>query len=152
MLIRTATAEDVSDLHGNCFPATNFGEVSLMVERLSASPDSYLMVAEAENGEVVATCSLTRLQHRMCRHRADVGGLVIARDRQGTGLAREIVNACADMSRSHWATSSLEIAVRGDSHAHRAYLRLGFIEWGRLPGGYDDDGVRFDEVRLYQAI
>jgi predicted GNAT family N-acyltransferase len=146
MLIRPARVSDAPDLQDHCFGATRLDDVVTMVERLDASPDSYLMVAEAENSEVVACCSLTRLEHRMCRHRADLSGFVVDSNWQGTGLARQIVSACADLARHDWSTSVLELAVRGDSHAHHAYLGLGFIEWGRLPGGYDDDGVRFDEV------
>jgi RimJ/RimL family protein N-acetyltransferase len=81
-----------------------------------------------------------------------MSGFVIGQDRRGTGLAREMVVAIADFARDAWSTSILEIATRGDTHAHQAYLAIGFAEWGRLPGGYDDDGVRLDEVRLYRTI
>jgi predicted GNAT family N-acyltransferase len=127
-------------------------QVRAIVRRFEAPPDSRVLVAEMEDGEVVATCTLTRLEHRMCRHRADIGGFVIGEEWRGTGLARQLVAAAADFARREWSTSILEIAVRGDTHGHQAYLGLGFVEWGRLPGGYEDNGVALDEVRLYQQI
>jgi hypothetical protein len=61
----------------------------------------------------------------MCRHRADIGGFVVA----------------------------LEISCRGGTHAETAYRGLGFAEWGRLSGGYHDHGDQIiDEVRLWMPI
>lgn len=96
--------------------------------------------------------ALTRLEHHMCRHRADVGGFVVATRAQGTGLARKIVLAAEDKART-WGCTILEISCRGGTHAEDAYVGLGFIRRGRLPGGYHDrDGQVFDEVGLWRPI
>lgn len=113
--------------------------------------DSVWLVAEDESGEVVATCTVTRLAHRMCRHRADLGGFVIAPRMQGSGLARRIVDAAREEAQQ-WGCSILEISCRGGTHAENAYKGLGFVEWGRLNGGYEDFDEVYDQVHLAMRI
>ena len=47
----------------------------------------------------------------------------------------------------------LEISCRGGTPAEGAYRGLGFVEWGRLPGGLvEEDGTAFDEVHSYLPL
>lgn len=155
MRIRAVRPEDVGGLQRNCFGASTVEETETLVRDLVQDQERgevVCLVAVEDDGEVLGTCTLTRLEHRMCRHRADIGGFVVATSAQGTGLARKIVQAAEDKARS-WGCTILEISCRGGTHAEDAYVGLGFIRWGRLPGGYHDrDGQVFDEVRLWRSI
>lgn len=115
-------------------------------------PDRVLLVATNRDDVAIGNCTLTRRAHRLERHRAEIGGFVISRDHRGTGVARQLTNACAEYAHHHWACQTLELGVRGGTHAEDAYRGLGFIEWARMPGGlHDQDGV-YDDVRLYRPI
>jgi GNAT superfamily N-acetyltransferase len=155
MLVRPACVEDAVDIHRNCFSGNTIEQTVAMVEEAVAAKgrgESVMLVGVRDDGEVVGTCTVTRLQHRMCRHRADVGGFVITPTAQGTGLARKIVEAACRHAAS-WGCTILEISCRGGTHAEDAYIGLGFKVWGRLPDGYHDHGeLTFDEVRLWMTI
>lgn len=155
MLVRPIREEDAPSLQRNCFTGTNLEQLRAMIAGArdeQGGDESVWLVAIGDDGEVSGSCTVTRLKHRMCRHRADIGGLVVAPPARGTGLARRIVETAALHVRD-WGCSMLELSCRGDTHAEDAYLRLGFIEWGRLRGGYHDHGGQiFDEVRLWMPI
>lgn len=155
MLIRPVREGDAGDLQRNCFSGTSLEQTTAMVEDAMAEQKrggAVTLVAVRDDGEVVGTCTVTRLQHRMCRHRADVGGFVIAPTAQGTGLARKIIEAACRHA-ANWGCTVLEISCRGGTHAEDAYIGLGFKEWGRLPDGYHDHGdLTYDEVRLWMPI
>lgn len=152
MIIRRARIEDAADLQRSCFTALSVDQVREAMGAEHEAIHGPQFVAETHDGTVVATCNIWQHPHRMQRHRAELGGFVIRPDHRGTGLARTIVGHLADVARDLWGTTILELSVRGDSHAHRAYVGLGFVVWARLPGGLDDRGTVYDEVRLYRRI
>ncbi|MBM7783586.1 GNAT family N-acetyltransferase [Tenggerimyces flavus] len=150
MLIRPVRYEDAASLQRHCFGAMTIEQVAAMIESLVDVTDTVSLVAD-DGSEAVASCTVTRLTHRLCRHRADIGGFVIAPSAQGTGLARRIVNEASRYARE-WDCTILEISCRGGTHAEEAYVGLGFTEWARLPGGYREEAGTFDEVRLWKRL
>ncbi len=155
MIIRPVRDEDAASLQRNCFGAITVEQTAEMIKpavQEGKREEAVMLVAVRDDGDVVGTCSVTRLQHRLCRHRAEVGGFVLTPAAQGTGLARQLIVA-ASRDAASWGCSILEISCRGGTHAEDAYLGLGFREWGRLPEGYHDHGgLIFDEVRLWMPI
>jgi GNAT superfamily N-acetyltransferase len=76
---------------------------------------------------------------------------VIHPEAQGSGLARRLTAGAAQWAQER-GCEVLEIEVRGGTHAEGAYLGLGFVEWGRLPGGLVEEAGTFDEVCLYFRV
>lgn len=155
IIIRPVRDEDTASLQRNCFNQNTFEQTAAIVQPSLAAHDHeeiVMLVAVGDDGEVVGNCTLTRQQHRMCRHRAEIGGFVITPTWRGTGLARRILGVAREYARG-WGCSILEIGCRGGTHAEDAYVGLGFQVWGRLPEGFHDHGdVRYDEVRLWMPI
>lgn len=120
--------------------------------REAESADHVLLVAVDGNDLAIGNCTLTRHQHRLERHRAEIGGFVISREHRGTGVARQLVEACADYAREQWDAVILELSVRGGTHAEDAYRGLGFVEWARMPAGFHDHDTIYDDVRLYRPV
>jgi GNAT superfamily N-acetyltransferase len=153
MLIRPVRNDDAGSLQRNCLSATTVEQTTALIQPLIgayARNEAVMLVAE-NDGEVVATCTVKRLEHRLCRHRVDLGGFVIAPSARGTGLARRIVNEASRYARD-WGCTILEISCRGGTHAEDAYKGLGFAEWARLPGGYIEEAGTYDEVRLWRRV
>ncbi|MGV2385410.1 MAG UNVERIFIED_CONTAM: GNAT family N-acetyltransferase [Thermobifida fusca] len=155
MLIRPVRAEDAASLRRNCFSAMSLEDIASLIEDSADAMErgeGVMLVAVDGEKEAVGTCSVSRLGHRLCRHRAEISGFVVAPLSRGTGLARQIVEAARRQAAS-WGCTILEISCRGRTHAEDAYRGFGFTEWGRLPGGFhDDSGLIFDEVRLWMPI
>ncbi|TDW81322.1 GNAT family N-acetyltransferase [Kribbella sp. VKM Ac-2566] len=155
MIIRPVRESDIESLHQNRLCGLTIDETTTLV--MSAideehGRDSRFLVAAEKDGGVVGMTTVKRLEHRLCRHRAELGGLVILPVARGTGLARRIVDAAGSHA-SDWGCSILEVSCRGGTHAEKAYIGLGFQVWGQLPGGYHDhDGLVFDEVRLWTSL
>ncbi len=153
MLIRPVRKDDAESLQRNCFSATTVEQTTALIQPLIgayARNEAVMLVAENDR-EVVATCTVKRLEHRLRRHRVDLGGFVIAPSAQGTGLARRIVNEASRYARD-WGCTILELSCRGGTHAEEAYKGLGFVEWARLPGGYVEEAGTYDEVRLWRSV
>lgn len=131
VVIRPARPEDGDDLQRNCFSAMTVPEV---VEWIRGLDESSVMLVADLDGTVLATVTLTRPEHSLRRHRAEVAGFVIAGRAQGTGLARLLNQACLDQA-SSWGCPILEISCRGGTHAEDAYRGLGYREFSRLPAG-----------------
>ncbi|MET9318057.1 GNAT family N-acetyltransferase [Kribbella sp. NPDC003505] len=155
MIIRPVRESDIDSLHQNRLCGLTIEETTEMVtSAIDQEPghEFRFLVAAEQNAGVLGMTTVKRLEHRLCRHRAELGGFVIRPAARGTGLARRIVDAAASQA-GEWGCSILELSCRGDTHAEAAYLGLGFEVWGRLPGGYrDHDGLVFDEVRLWMPL
>lgn len=154
MIIRPVRESDIESLHQNRLCGLTIDETTTLV--MSAIDEEHwresrFLVAAEEDG-VVGMTTVKRLKHRLCRHRAELGGFVILPVARGTGLARRIVDAASSHA-SDWGCSILEVSCRGGTHAEKAYIGLGFRVWGQLPGGYHDrDGLVYDEVRLWMPL
>ena len=151
--IRPVELADAVSLTENCFTLNTVDEVRANVERALAQAeagDGVSLVAVTD-GRVLANVTVSLNAHRLRRHRAHLGGFVIHPDSQGSGLARRLTAASATWAQDK-GCELLEIEVRGGTSAEAAYLRLGFTEWARLPGGLVEDAGTYDEVCLYLSI
>jgi GNAT superfamily N-acetyltransferase len=100
---------------------------------------------------VVGLASLRRKQHPLCRHRADLVDMVVSGAYQGRGIARRLIKALREHA-AQIGVSVFETSVRGGTPAEQVYRRVGFQEYGRLPGGivetWGEHGV-YDEVLFW---
>ncbi|RZU19008.1 acetyltransferase (GNAT) family protein [Kribbella rubisoli] len=151
MIIRRVCEGDIESLYRQrlcAFTAEETAELVRAAVEEERGSESCFFVA-VDRGDVVGMTTVRRLGHRLCRHRAELGGFVIVPGARGTGLARRIVGA-ARAEAYGWGCSVLELDCRGGTDAEAAYLGLGFREWGRMPGGFHDrDGAIYDDVRLW---
>lgn len=150
-MIRVARVEDAASLQQVCYTATSLEIVRGWLDP-AEDADRVVLVATTGDDAAIGNCTLTRHRHWLERHRAEIHGFVIGSDHRGTGVARRLVEACSDYARANWDAATLELAVRGGTHAEDAYRGLGFVEWARMPDGlHDRDGV-YDDVRLFRPV
>lgn len=150
-MIRIGRPEDAAALQQACYGGASVEMVHEWLDPAEET-DRVLLVATDHADDAIGNCTLTRHAHRMERHRAEIGGFVISPAHRGTGVARRLVDACADYAYRNWASETLELGVRGGTHAEDAYRGLGFVEWARMPRGlHDRDGI-YDDVRMYRRI
>ena len=99
------------------------------------------LVAEVD-GTVVGSANLARETHRLTRHRATWGGVVVCGHYQGRGIARALLQETLAQA-SSWGIELLTVGVRGGTPAEEVYHRAqqrGFT-WGavRAPEQLLDD-------------
>ncbi len=100
----------------------------------------HVVLVASRGKEILGTLTMSQGDHQLTKHRVSVGGFVIASGARGTGLARRLVDEAARRAKA-WGATMLEISCRGGTRAEGAYGELGFVEWGRLPGGLiEEDG------------
>ncbi len=154
--IRPVALGDAPDLRDHCFVMDDLvdiqSQVAANLER-AKSGELVHLVAEVD-GRVVGSVLLERHTHPLARHRADVAGLVVHQPYQRRGIARALVAEC-ERQATALGLVILEISCRGGEPPERIYPRLGFIEYGRLPGGLVEpwgEGQSFDLVLFYLPL
>lgn len=150
-MIRIGRPDDAVALQRSCYKTAPVEMIAGWLDPAEET-DRVLLVATDAADAAIGNCTVTRRAHRLERHRAEVGGFVIAPEHRGTGVARQLVDACVEYARSSWASESLELGVRGGTHAEDAYRGLGFVEWARMPGGFHDQEFTYDDVKLYRPL
>lgn len=155
LTIRDATLDDADALQRNCLPRATPEEVreglAEALRRAPAGEGCYLVAVV--DGEAVGQLALWRNAHALERHRATIQALVVCPRYRRRGIARRLVEEARVRARAMGATI-LEIAARGGEPAEVVYRRLGFREWGRLPGGLREpcgEGRTCDDVHLFMA-
>lgn len=150
-MIRMGRPDDAVALRNACYASASVEMIHDWLDPAEET-DRVLLVAADDADVAIGNCTLTRRTHRMERHRAELGGFVISPDHRGTGVARQLVDACAEYAHRKWASETLELGVRGGTHAEDAYRGLGFVEWARMPRGLHDRDAIYDDVRLYRPV
>jgi ribosomal protein S18 acetylase RimI-like enzyme len=85
-------------------------------------------------------------------HRATIIMVYVRKNLRGTGLARTLLGTVADYARDI-GILQLELAVSAENPAAiRFYLREGFSEVGRIPGGFRHDGREIDDVMMVRRL
>ncbi|HEV2121482.1 MAG TPA: GNAT family N-acetyltransferase [Chloroflexota bacterium] len=153
-------SDDVESLHRNCLSGWPFEQLREEVTRNIAAAtggERFHFVAvvgkdEDNRGEVIGTAYLKPKTHPLQRHRAEVVMVVVYPPFQRRGVARQLIAAAREQAAALDCTI-LEIACRGGEPAETAYTRIGFREYGRLPGGYvQANGQVFDQVLLWMPV
>ncbi len=152
--IRLITLDDAEQVQRNCMPGATVEQIRARIpgELRAYEAGEVVPLVAVLDGEVVGVATLERRQHRLARHIAEVGGLVVDHRYQRRGVARRLL---ADVSARAAAmgVELLVISCRGGTPAETVYRRLGFIEYGRLTRGIKEpSGKVFDEVFFYQPL
>jgi GNAT superfamily N-acetyltransferase len=98
--------------------------------------------------------TLVRNAHPLYAHRGELASLVVHPNYQRQGIARRLVEEVCEYGASV-GLEILETGCRGGTPAEDIYPRLGFREYGRLPGGIVEpwgDRQVFDEVSFYMPM
>ena len=106
-----------------------------------------MMVAQAEDGRIVGTASLSPAGGARMAHRGDLS-VAVLRDFWHRGLGAALM---AQLIRCAQAAdfTVLELEVRADNaRAIALYQRLGFVRTGDLPRFFRIDGAYVDAVRM----
>jgi len=157
VIIRPVRREDAADLQENCFSLNTLEEVQQQIEGslIDFSRGHSLHLVAEVDGTVVGSANLARETHRLTRHRATWGGVVVCGHYQGRGIARALLQETLAQA-SSWGIELLTVGVRGGAPAEEVYHRLGFREYARLPGGFkevrDGELLFFDDVSLYLPV
>jgi len=153
VVIRPVAPGDVKDLQKNCFPRSTHDDVHRLVEAsLRGSLEGrYVHLVAEDDGEVVGTIELSAQSGR-ARHRGELFRFVVAESHRGKGIARRLLEA-AIAEAKRMGIEMIDAAARAGTSAEDAYRKLGFVEFGRLPGGLvmDPEEV-YDLVYFYLPV
>ncbi|TIP01698.1 MAG: GNAT family N-acetyltransferase [Mesorhizobium sp.] len=102
--------------------------------------------------EPVGIIGLHRQRASKMAHRATISMVYIRKNLRGTGLAGYFLNTIADFARGI-GILQLELSVSAENEAAiRFYLREGFLEVGRIPGGLLHEGREIDDVLMVSRL
>ena len=134
--IRPVRLSDAGQVRESCFSMNTLEEVETGIRQslLGIVEGKEIQLVAEVDSAVVGIVSLVRQAHPLQSHRAEIAGLVVHPDFQRRGIARKLVKACQERAQK-LGISILEISCRGGEPAEQIYPRLGFKEYGRLPGG-----------------
>ncbi|WP_026791980.1 GNAT family N-acetyltransferase [Pleomorphomonas oryzae] len=105
-----------------------------------------------EGDEPVGLTGLFRQRSSKMSHRAIIIMVYVRQGLRGSGVARDLLKATADHAREI-GIRLLELAVTAENPAAiRFYQREGFIEVGRIPGGFLHEGREIDDVMMVRRI
>lgn len=153
VVIRPVAPEDVKDLQRNCFPRSTHDEVHRLVEAsLRGSLEGrYAHLVAEDDGEVVGTIELA-VQGKRSRHRGELFRFVVAESHRGKGIARRLLGSIIEEA-TRLDIEMIDAAARAETPAEDAFRKLGFVEFGRLPGGLvmDPEEV-YDLVYFYLPV
>jgi GNAT superfamily N-acetyltransferase len=153
VVIRPVAPGDVEDLQKKCFPRSTLDEVQRLVETSlqSTAEGRYVHLVAEDDGEVVGTIELGAQSGR-ARHRGELFRFVVAESHRGKGIARKLLEA-AIAEAKRMGIEMIDAAARAETSAEDAYRKLGFVEFGRLPGGLvmDPEEV-YDLVYFYLPV
>jgi GNAT superfamily N-acetyltransferase len=102
--------------------------------------------------EPVGITGLLRQRAKKMAHRATIVMVYVRKSLRGTQLARNILNHVAEHARDI-GVLQLELAVSAENQAAiRFYEREGFVEVGRIPGGFLHEGKKIDDVIMVRPL
>ena len=136
IITRLVQPSDAVVLREKCFVWNTIEEVEARIQtnlEKYAAGEMIPLVAEVD-GVVIGNALLQRNTFCLFRHRAELADMVVAGAYQGRGIARRLIEAL----RIHAAQMGIKIfetSVRGGTPAEEVYRKVGFQEYGRLPGG-----------------
>lgn len=156
VVIRLVQESDVEDLWENIFSANTLNEVR---ERTAGNLQAYaegqalFLVAEA-NGHVVGTLRMAFNRSPWGPHLCELNDLVVNPAFQRRGLARRLLEECK-VRAAEKGIQMITVGARGGTPPEEVYRHLGFVEYGRLPGGMIEPWGNhdvYDEVMFYMPV
>lgn len=113
--------------------------------------NSLFLVAEYE-GKLVANINVDGNQRKILRHTA-VFGMGMHKDWQGCGLGTAILQAAIDWGRANPELELLFLQVYAENLAGLTlYRKMGFVEHGRIPGFFKQNGRYHDEISMHLRL
>jgi len=136
IVVRVVRPGDAAMLQSRCFIRNTVEETAARIdENLQGYAEGEVIPLVAEmDGVLVANAMLKRNVFGLYRHRADLFDMVVCGEYQRRGIARRLIEALRDHA-AQIGITILETKVRGGTPAEEVYGRVGFQEYGRLPGG-----------------
>jgi len=111
-----------------------------------------LLVARAEDGELVGSAQLNLATTPNARHRAEVQKVCVLRSARGQGIGTQLMLAIEEEARTAGRTL-LVLDTRKDGVAERLYRRLGYREVGVIPGYvHTVDGSLVTAIFFYRPL
>jgi GNAT superfamily N-acetyltransferase len=111
-----------------------------------------VLLAAYADGRIVGTGQLALVPWTNGRHRALVEKMIVAAAMRGRGLGKALLVALQDAARLH-GRSLLLINARRDDPAELLYKRMGYREFGIIPGyTITAEGQRYDNVCMYREL
>lgn len=108
--------------------------------------------AAFRDGEPVGIMGLMRQRPSKMAHRATIVMVYLRPAARGGGTAAKLLDALVGHARA-LGIRQLELSVSAlNPAAIRFYEREGFVEIGRIPGGFLHDGVEIDDILMVRRI
>jgi len=109
--------------------------------------------AFSDAGELVGVVGVTREALEKMRHKGYIWGMYVARDYQGQGIAKRLLEAAIAQARSMPGLEQLRLIV-GDANAgaRRLYESVGFKPFGLEPRELKTDGKYYDSVHMWLEL
>lgn len=105
-----------------------------------------------QNDEPVGIIGLLRQRASKMAHRATIVMVYVRKDLRGMGLSKRLLDVITDHARDI-GIRQLELSVSAENFAAaRFYLREGFSEVGRIPGGFMHDGKEIDDLLMVRRL
>jgi len=104
------------------------------------------------NGDPVGIVGLIPQNGSKLAHRASIVMVYVRQTARGTGVAERLLDAAVAYARDTgvWL---LELAVTAENPAAlRFYQRQGFVEVGRIPGGFLVEGREVDDIVMVRRL
>lgn len=109
----------------------------------SAEKEVYLCAVV--DGRIVGTASVFSIGANKIKHRAEFG-IAIEKDCWGIGIGQALTEACIECSKNA-GYAQLELEVVSDNvNAITLYKRMGFVEFGRNPRGFQSRYAGWQEL------
>jgi RimJ/RimL family protein N-acetyltransferase len=109
------------------------------------------LVAEYE-GKIVANINVNGNQRKILYHTA-VFGMGMRKDWQSCGLGTALLQAAIDWGRTNPELEILFLQVYADNQAGLAlYRKMGFVEHGRVPNFFKQNGRYHDEISMHVIL
>lgn len=108
-------------------------ERQFLTEKVNSDKEVYLCAVV--DGRIVGTAGVDQKGQNKIRHRADFG-MAIEKAFWGIGIGRALTMSCIECAKNA-GYLQLELEVVSDnSNAIALYKSIGFVEFGRNPGGF----------------
>ncbi len=157
VIVRLVEEGDAEDLWENVFSLNTLSEVKERIAgnlRAYAAEERIPLVAEVE-GHVIATTLVKFDPHPFRAHLCSLWDVVVNPAFQRRGICRRLIEEGKKRAAGKGKSMMLVSAWVSDSAGSTAatvYRRLGFIKYGRLPGGIIREEGAFDEVMFYMPL
>lgn len=122
-----------------------------LLAELAAGPTRAL-VARGEEGRIEGLVAVTPGVAPRFAHRVTLRRLMVHPARQGRGLGGRLVAAAHRLGVEEFGAELTLVEVREGLGLDAFYVRQGYREVGRIPGGLAFGGDRVDELLLVRAL